>query len=100
MIGKTLDKDFIKKTLTLLDIQISDQTEQGFTVTVPPYRVDVQREADIIEEIARMYGFDQIEPGETLGASYLAEFPERDADKLRFQVSQMLAAQGFSEMNE
>ena len=98
LIGKTLDQDFIKNTLTLLDIQISNENEQGFTVTVPPYRVDVQREADIIEEIARIYGFDQIEPGETLGASYLAEFPERDADKLRFQVSQMLAAQGFSEM--
>lgn len=98
LIGKKLDRELIKNILSLLEIGISEENEIGFTVSVPPYRVDVQREADIIEEIARMYGYDHIEPGETLGASYLAEFPEPDPHKLQYQISQMLAAQGFSEM--
>jgi phenylalanyl-tRNA synthetase beta chain len=98
LIGKKLAKDLIKKILTQLEIEILNETAEGFLAKVPPYRVDVQREADIIEEIARLYGYENIEFGETLGASYLADFPEVDANKIQFKITQMLAANGFSEM--
>ncbi|MEO1652917.1 MAG: phenylalanine--tRNA ligase subunit beta, partial [Bacteroidota bacterium] len=98
LIGKKLEKDFIKRKLNLLEIEISDENEVGFQVSVPPYRVDVTREADIIEDIARLYGYDNLMASPNLGASYLAEFPNQDAHKLQFQISQLLAANGFSEM--
>jgi phenylalanyl-tRNA synthetase beta chain len=98
LIGKKLAKELIKSILNQLEIEILNETEAGFMAQVPPYRVDVQREADIIEEIARLYGYENIEFGETLGATYLADFPVVDANKIQFKITQMLAANGFSEM--
>lgn len=98
LIGKKLGHDFIHSTLENLEIQLSDFSEEGFQVSVPPYRVDVQREADIIEELARVYGYDNLEVSEHLGASYLAEFPAKDARKIQYQITQLLASNGFSEM--
>lgn len=98
LIGKKLDRNFIKSKLRLLEIELSDEDEAGFQVSVPPYRVDVTREADIIEDIARLYGYDNLLASPNLGATYLAEFPKLDAHKLQFQMSQFLAANGFSEM--
>ncbi len=98
LMGKVLERDFIKRTLKNLEIELFEETEQGFEVSVPPYRVDVKREADVIEEIARVYGYDQIEVGETMGAAYLANFPKNDPRKIQFQIKQLLAANGLSEM--
>ena len=98
LIGIKIERETIKKILRNLDIVISEENETGFKVSVPPYRVDVQREADIIEEIARIYGYDNIDVGNVLGATYLAEFPDTDPNKLRYQISQLLAANGFNEM--
>jgi phenylalanyl-tRNA synthetase beta chain len=98
LIGKSLDKDLIKNILTGLDIQVKAETENGFTAIVPPYRVDVQREADVIEEILRIYGFEQVELSESLSSEFLSEFPVNDPEKLRMRVSQLLAANGFNEM--
>jgi phenylalanyl-tRNA synthetase beta chain len=98
LIGKSLDKSLIKTILTGLDIRIADEAEPGFTAIVPPYRVDVQREADVIEEILRIYGFGQVELSEALSSEFLSEFPVNDPEKLRMRVSQLLAANGFNEM--
>lgn len=98
LIGKEIDSEFIKKTLTNLEIKISEETSVGFQVSVPPYRVDVQREVDIIEELARLYGYDNIEISDNLGSEYLADFPLIDTHKIQYQITQLLAANGFSEM--
>jgi phenylalanyl-tRNA synthetase beta chain len=98
LIGKKLGKEFIHQTLEHLEIIISEVTEEGFKVSVPPYRVDVQREADIIEELARVYGYDNLEVSEHLGASYLAEFPAKDTRKIQYQITQLLVSNGFNEM--
>ncbi len=98
LIGKELGKEFIHQTLENLEIACSEMNEEGFKVSVPPYRVDVQREADIIEELARVYGYDNLETKAYLGADYLAEFPAKDARKIQYQITQLLVSNGFNEM--
>ncbi len=98
LIGKRIDKDRIKNILTMLDIKLEDENEQGFTAVVPPYRVDVTREADVIEEILRIYGFNNIEIDDNNGAEYLSDFEERDTNKLRKYISQVLVGSGYMEI--
>lgn len=98
LIGKNLDDRLIHKILKSLDIEVVRDNGSEMQVSVPPYRVDVTREADIIEDILRIYGFDNIELSETLKTDYLSSFPEKDADKLQFQVIELLAANGFNEI--
>ncbi len=98
LIGKKLDHAYIRKTLQLLDIQVTDETDAGFHVSVPPYRVDVQREVDIIEEIIRIYGFDNIELSDSLNTDFLAQFPNPEPNTLQAKITSLLAAKGFHEI--
>lgn len=98
LIGKSLDKSLIKNILNSLDIAIENETDTSFTAIVPPYRVDVQREADVIEEILRIYGFGQVELSESLSSDFISDFPVNDPEKLKLRVSELLAANGFNEM--
>jgi phenylalanyl-tRNA synthetase beta chain len=65
---------------------------------VPPYRVDVLQEADVIEEILRIYGFNNVELKDYAGSDYIAEFPVRDVNKFRNAIGQMLVSSGFFEI--
>ncbi|MEL7145317.1 MAG: phenylalanine--tRNA ligase subunit beta [Bacteroidota bacterium] len=98
LIGKVIDREEIKTILTSLDIQVSEVTEQGFTAIVPPYRVDVTREADIVEEILRIHGFNNIDVDEYNGADYLSDFEEREPNKIRKYISGMLTGAGYNEI--
>ncbi len=98
LIGKSLDKTLVKSILNGLEIEISNETEQGFSVSVPPYRVDVRREADIVEEILRIYGFNNLEFNQNLSASFLASFPKIDKHKLQQKVTEILNANSFNEI--
>lgn len=98
LIGKTLTHDEIKTILHYLDISVEEEQEQGFIAVVPPYRVDVQREADVIEEILRIYGYDNVETSAYLSADFLSSFPEMDSDKLQSRISEMMVGNGFHEI--
>lgn len=98
LIGKEIPKEEVQRILEGLEIQLTDKTDEGFTALVPPFRVDVQREADLVEEVLRIYGYDNIEVSENLQASYLAEFPAVDENHQRRRTSQTLAANGFLEI--
>jgi len=98
LIGKKLEQDEIHTILNRLDIETVDKTETGFKAIVPPYRVDVTREADVIEEIIRIYGFNNIDLPETLSSSYMASFPEVDPVKMRKEAGLLLTANGFQEI--
>ena len=98
LIGKNLDDRLIHKILKSLDIEILSDNGSEMQVSVPPYRVDVTREADVIEEILRIYGFDNIELSETLQTDFLSSFAEKDVDKLQFRIIELLAANGFNEI--
>lgn len=98
LIGKTLPRTEIVDILKRLDIDVTTQTTDGFSVSVPPYRVDVEQEADVVEEILRIYGFNNIELSEATRADYLADFPEADLNTYKRRIGEMLAANGFFEI--
>lgn len=98
LIGNVLDRQEIKAILANLDIRVTEETSEGLTLRVPPYRVDVQREADVVEEILRIYGLDRVEISLALHASYLAEFPAVDKNKLQSRITHLLADNGFQEI--
>lgn len=98
LIGEQLDRDRIKGILTDLDIKILKESAEGFTCQVPPYRVDVTREADVIEEVLRIYGYNNIPLEESYGTDYLANFPSPDKDKIQEKTGLYLSANGFNEI--
>ncbi len=98
LIGKSLPRETIFSILESLDIKVSDKKEDRFTVSVPPYRVDVTQEADVVEEVLRIYGFNNIELTEIAGTDYLAEFPDKDINKYKKSIGEMLASNGFYEI--
>ncbi len=98
LIGKTLSREEIFSILGSLDILVSNKNEESFSVSVPPYRVDVMQEADVVEEILRIYGFNKIELTEIVGTDYLAEFPDKDSNKFKKAIGEMLAGNGFYEI--
>ena len=98
LIGKEIPKEQVREILESLEISLSDETEEGFRAIVKPYRVDVTREADIIEEVLRIYGFDNVLLSETYQAGFLAEHPAKDTNKLQYRVSELLSGMGFFEI--
>lgn len=98
LIGKEIAHERIKEILADLDITVNNETENGFSCSVPPYRVDVQREADVIEEILRVYGYNNIELEENYGTDFLAAYPTPDRDKIQDKVTLLMASIGFNEI--
>ncbi|MFD2552183.1 phenylalanine--tRNA ligase subunit beta [Bizionia sediminis] len=96
LIGETIPKETIKRILMSLDIRINNVTETGLGLTVPSYRNDVQREADIIEEILRVYGYNNINITSKLNAS-ISNTSKFEDYKLQNSISNQLVAQGFFE---
>jgi phenylalanyl-tRNA synthetase beta chain len=98
LVGQSIPKKTIFGILKDLDFGIQDESSSSFVALAPTYRTEVTREADVIEEILRIYGYNNIDLGVHYGASYLAEFPDVDQDRTRFGLGKMLAAQGFYEI--
>lgn len=97
LIGKELGVDVIKNILSSLEIKIEKEDEKGLSLLVPPYRVDVKREADVIEEILRIYGYNNVEiPTQVNASLQTAEKPS--PDHIKNLVAEMLTAQGFNEI--
>lgn len=97
LIGQEIPKEEIKSILRTLDINVNDVTETGLGLTIPAYRNDVTRPADVIEEILRVYGYDRITTSNKLNAS-IAKSSRLANHKLQDLVGQQLAGQGFYEM--
>ncbi|WP_027125054.1 phenylalanine--tRNA ligase subunit beta [Gelidibacter mesophilus] len=97
LIGEEIPKDIIKSILMSLDIKVNNVTETGLGLTVPAYRNDVVREADIIEEILRVYGYNNIKFTQKLNAS-ISPTSRFEDFKLQNMVGNQLAAQGFYEI--
>lgn len=97
LIGEEIPKDTIKNILTSLDIKITNMTEIGIGMTIPPYRNDVTREVDVIEEILRVYGYNNIQFSQKLNASTAKTAAVEDY-QIQNKVAAQLIAHGFYEM--
>ena len=97
LIGADLGKETIKKILGSLEIKIENETEAGLSLLVPPYRVDVTREADVIEEILRIYGYNNIALSTQINSA-LQYSVKPNPTKIRNLIAEMLTAQGFNEI--
>lgn len=98
LIGKEIPREKCISILEGLDIRVTERNDQSYTVSVPPYRVDIVQEADVIEEILRIYGFNNIELSDFARTDYLAEFPVKDPDKFKRTLGEMLIGNGFFEI--
>ena len=97
LIGEEIPKETIKRILTSLDIKVNNVTETGLGLTVPAYRNDVQREADIIEEILRVYGYNNVKTTTKLNAS-ISRTSRFEDYKIQNVIGDQLAGQGFFEI--
>ncbi len=97
LIGKQIDDDTIKSIIKALDVTIEAENEGVLSVAVPQYRVDVRREADLIEDILRIYGYNNIEIPEHVNST-LAYAPKPDKTTLFNKAADFLASNGYSEI--
>lgn len=97
IIGQEIPKDTIKKILVSLDIKVNSVSESGLGLTIPAYRVDVQREIDVIEEILRVYGYNNIEFSKKFNAT-VSNSPRTEDYKVQNIIASQLNSQGFHEM--
>jgi phenylalanyl-tRNA synthetase beta chain len=95
--GQAIDERHIRKILESLDIRIIQASEKGLDLSIPTYRVDVTREVDVIEEILRIYGFNQIHTTEKLNTS-LTYSEGIDKEKYTEAVPTLLTGKGFYEI--
>ncbi|MBS1521261.1 MAG: phenylalanine--tRNA ligase subunit beta [Bacteroidetes bacterium] len=97
LIGKSITHQEIKSIIKALDIEIVSESEKGLSLKVPPYRVDVTREVDVIEEILRIYGYNNIEIPTQIRAS-LNNSMRPEKDDVQNVISDILSANGFNEI--
>ena len=97
LVGQDIPLEAVRTALTSLDIEIVNETAEGMTLKVPTCKADVTRECDIVEEIMRIYGYNNIHIGETVN-SCLSYGKKPDPRKLKNAVSDYLTDNGFSEI--
>ena len=95
LIGDEIPKEIVKNIIASLDIKLNSETDGGLGLIVPSYRLDVQREVDVIEEILRVYGYNNIKYSHKLNSSI--SFDDFDGVKIENIISTQLISQGFNE---
>ena len=97
LIGKEIEKKIVKNILQSLDIKIVSEDDEKLSLEVPTYRVDVQREADVIEEVLRIYGYNNVEITDHVNSS-LSYSKKPDKEKIQNIISDILTGNGFNEI--
>ena len=98
LIGAEIAPATVKSIVTSLEMKIASETENGLTLQVPPYRVDVQRPCDVVEDILRIYGYNNVAIDTTLHSSIITKGAEDKSHKLQNLVSEQLVGYGFNEI--
>ncbi|MDY6205484.1 MAG: phenylalanine--tRNA ligase subunit beta [Prevotella sp.] len=98
LIGKEIPRETIRTIMESLDMKIKKETTQGWDITVPPYRVDVQRPCDVVEDILRIYGYNNVEIPTQLKGSLVIKGAEDHKHKLENLVGEQLVGCGFNEI--
>ena len=98
LIGKEIPKETIRSIVDSLEMKIVEENEEEVVLDVPPYRVDVQRDCDVIEDILRIYGYNNVEIPTTLKSSLTAKGDCDRSNKLQNLVAEQLVGCGFNEI--
>ncbi len=98
LIGKVIDMVTLKSICLSLEMEILGENEQGLTLKVPAYRVDVQRPCDVVEDILRIYGYNNVEIPTQLKSSLVIKGEEDHKHKMANLVSEQLVGMGFNEI--
>ena len=98
LVGKVIPVETIKSIVSSLEMKITNETAEGLTLAVPPYRVDVQRDCDVIEDILRIYGYNNVEIPSTLKSSLTTKGDADKSNKLQNLVAEQLVGCGFNEI--
>lgn len=98
LIGKEIGKETIKNIVTSLEMKIEEETETGLRLLVPAYRVDVQRPCDVVEDILRIYGYNNVEIPTQLKSSLTIAGDEDRKNKLQNLIGEQLVGCGFNEI--
>ena len=97
LIGKEIPEETVRTIIAALEVKVLAEKDGVLTVAVPPYRVDVQREADLIEDILRIYGYNNVEIPRQV-RSTLSYAPKPDRNRLMNLAADFLTANGFTEI--
>ena len=98
LVGKDIDPEIIKAICLSLEMEIKYENEQWLTLEIPAYRVDVQRPCDVVEDILRIYGYNNVEIPTQLKSSLVIKGDEDQKHKLANLVSEQLVGEGFNEI--
>ena len=98
LIGKHIAPETVKSIVTSLEMKIEEEDKDGLRLTVPAYRVDVQRPCDVVEDILRIYGYNNVEIPTTLNSSLSVKSEADRGHKLQNIVSEQLVGEGFNEI--
>ena len=98
LIGKEIPAETVKGIVTSLEMKIEEETAEGITLSIPPYRVDVQRPCDVVEDILRIYGYNNVEIPLALKSSLTTKNKEDRSHRLQQLVAEQLVGCGFNEI--
>ena len=98
LVGKDIPVDTIKAICESLEMKVLNETAEGLTLEIPAYRVDVQRPCDVVEDILRIYGYNNVEIPTQLKGSLVIKGDEDRKHKLANLVSEQLVGEGFNEI--
>lgn len=98
LIGKVIPAETIKSIVTSLEMKITGETPEGLSLLVPAYRVDVQRPCDVVEDILRIYGYNNVEIPTSVKSSLSVKGDVDKSVKLQNLVSEQLVGCGFNEI--
>ncbi len=98
LIGKEIGAETIKRIVKALEMDIVAETAEGLTLDVPQYRVDVQRPCDVVEDILRIYGYNNVEIPTTLKSSLTVKTDTDRSQRMQNLVSEQLVGEGFNEI--
>lgn len=98
LIGKHIPSETVKSIVTSLEMKIESEDAEGLQLTVPAYRVDVQRPCDVVEDILRIYGYNNVEIPTTLKSSLSVKGEPDKSHKLQNLISEQLVGAGFNEI--
>ena len=98
LIGKVIPVETVKSILESLEMKIVSETAEGLVIDVPVYRIDVQRDVDVIEDILRIYGYNNVEFSDNVKSNLSYQTPTDRSYKLQNLISEQLCGCGFNEI--